>query len=95
MTGYLGPNLLNFSFSSGASFARNVGGWVLPLCIYPQPTDISHKEVDKRDGQRIKHSFYDIVERIFGMLYSRQTHLLALRSHLLHLRHLLLVHQCH
>ena len=56
---------MNFSFSSGASFAHNAGGWVLPLCIYPQPTDISHKEVDKRDGRRIKRSFYAIVERFF------------------------------
>ena len=37
------PNSLIFSFSSGVLSAPNAGGRVLPLRIYPYPTDISHR----------------------------------------------------
>ena len=59
-----GPSLLIFSFSSGASPAHNAGGYVLPLCIYIQPTDIFTKEVDK---QMISvHNLPAIEKRSFG-----------------------------
>ena len=50
----LGPNLLIFNFSSGASPAHNVSGWVLPL--FSQQIFLT-KEVDKCDGKMIVAHF--------------------------------------
>ena len=52
--GWLGPNLMIFSFSSGASPAHNAGGRVLPL--FSQPIFLT-KELDKRGGKMIVAHF--------------------------------------
>ena len=51
-----GPNYF-LLISLGASSAHNcnASGWVLPLCIYPQP--VFMKEVNKHDARRISYYY--------------------------------------